>query len=120
MTALPAVPWQSRPFPDVAYVDNVYVDTETASPEAHEGSFADIVERLFRAFEDHLPLGTIVGVVKESREHLRGSPVGALPELTERLARERLSALSMASESGPTLADTSLNSASAAAPSRRR
>lgn len=103
MTALPAIPWRSRPFPDTAYVDTAYVDTEADSPEAHERSFADIVERLFRAFEDRLPLGTIVGVVKESREHLRGSPVGALPELTERLAHERLGALSMASEPGPAL-----------------
>lgn len=59
----------------------------------HDRSFADIVERLFREFEDRLSLTAIVEVVRESRQHLRGSPIGALPELTERLAHERLERL---------------------------
>jgi hypothetical protein len=63
------------------------------SPDYHDRSFADIVERLFREFEDRLSLTAIVEVVRESRQHLRGSPVGALPELTERLAHERLERL---------------------------
>jgi len=67
------------------------------SPEGelhyHDRSFADIVERLFREFEDRLSLTAIVEVVRESRQHLRGSPIGALPELTERLAHERLERL---------------------------
>ena len=62
-------------------------------PDYHDRSFADIVERLFREFEDRLSLTAIVEVVRESRQHLRGSPVGALPELTERLAHERLDRL---------------------------
>lgn len=95
MTALPASPPPFNAF-DAAAVPAEY-------PEAHEGSFADIVERLFRAFEDRLPLRDIVAVVKESREHLRGSPVGALPELTERLAYERLNALSLAKQPPPAL-----------------
>ncbi len=57
----------------------------------HERSFADIVERLFSQFEDAVSLKAIVDTVRESRDQLRGSPVGALPELTERLAYERLS-----------------------------
>jgi hypothetical protein len=65
-------------------------------PDYHDRSFADIVERLFREFEDRLSLTAIVEVVRESREHLRGSPVGALPELTERLAHERLERLAQA------------------------
>ena len=86
----------------------------TASPIAHfppegqsaghERSFADIVERLFREFEDRLSLTAIVDVVRESREHLRGSPVGALPELTERLAHERLGRLARPFEFQPELA----------------
>jgi hypothetical protein len=79
MTALPAIPLSS--------------DDE---PDYHDRSFADIVERLFREFEDRLSLTAIVEVVRESREHLRGSPVGALPELTERLAHERLERLAQA------------------------
>jgi hypothetical protein len=62
-------------------------------PIYHDRSFADIVERLFREFEDRLSLTAIVEVVRESRLHLRGSPIGALPELTERLAHERLDRL---------------------------
>ncbi|HST47917.1 three-helix bundle dimerization domain-containing protein [Jatrophihabitans sp.] len=62
-------------------------------PHYHDRSFADIVERLFREFEDRLSLTAIVEVVRESRLHLRGSPIGALPELTERLAHERLERL---------------------------
>jgi hypothetical protein len=64
---------------------------EPSQFDRHDDSFADMVERLFAQFEDRVPLKTIVEVVRESREHLRGSPVGALPELTERLAYERLS-----------------------------
>jgi hypothetical protein len=67
-----------------------------AEPDYHDRSFADIVERLFREFEDRLSLTAIVEVVRESRQHLRGSPVGALPELTERLAHERLERLAQA------------------------
>ncbi|HEX2903056.1 MAG TPA: hypothetical protein VHO01_06315 [Jatrophihabitans sp.] len=58
--------------------------------ESHESSFADITERLFHQFESVLPLREIVNVVRDAREQLRGSPLGALPELTERLAMERL------------------------------
>jgi len=66
---------------------------EEGEPDYHDRSFADIVERLFREFEDRLSLTAIVEVVRESRLHLRGSPIGALPELTERLAHERLERL---------------------------
>lgn len=71
--------------------DQHYVDL-------HDRSYADIIERLFRRFEDRLSLTTIVEVVRESREHLRGSPIGAMPELTERLATERLNTLGAAIE----------------------
>jgi hypothetical protein len=69
--------------------------------DGHDRSFADIVERLFREFEDRLSLTAIVEVVRESRQHLRGSPVGALPELTERLAHERLGRLARPLELHP-------------------
>jgi len=62
--------------------------------EAHESSFADMIERLFQQFESQLSLTTIVSVVRDAREQLRGSPLAALPELTERLAIERLRTLS--------------------------
>jgi len=61
--------------------------------EAHESSFADMIERLFQQFEDRLPLTAIFAVARDAREQLRGSPLAALPELTERLAIERLTTL---------------------------
>ncbi len=66
---------------------------EPETTEAHESSFADMIERLFYQFETRLPLTAIVSVVRDAREQLRGSPMAALPELTERLAMARLTAL---------------------------
>jgi hypothetical protein len=70
------------------------------SYEAHESSFADMIERLFHQFESRLPLTAIVSVVRDAREQLRGSPMTALPELTERLAIERLTRLAEAPATG--------------------
>jgi hypothetical protein len=70
--------------PDVAESDTF---------EAHESSFADMIERLFQQFEARLPLTAIFTVARDAREQLRGSPLAALPELTERLAIERLTTL---------------------------
>ncbi|HTZ42571.1 MAG TPA: hypothetical protein VMB79_01810 [Jatrophihabitans sp.] len=67
-----------------------------SSGEAHESSFADMVERLFQRFENRIQLPIIVATVRDAREQLRGSPLAALPELTERLAIERLGALAEA------------------------
>jgi hypothetical protein len=63
---------------------------EDLKGEYHALSYADLVERLFREFEDHLTLTEIADVVRESRRHLRGSLPHALPRFTERLARQRL------------------------------
>ena len=48
--------------------------------------------RLAQEFPELRP-GSIVLVVRTCREELRGSPDGALPELVERLARQRLRVL---------------------------
>jgi len=69
---------------------------EVGPAAGHDKSFADMIERLFRQFEDELPLTAIVRVACESRRQLSGSPVGAMPELTERLAIERLTTLVLA------------------------
>ena len=60
-------------------------------------SLADVTERLFREFEPRLSLGTIVATVRQSRRDLEdaGTPQPALPELVERLARQRLTQLAM-------------------------
>jgi hypothetical protein len=47
------------------------------------------IARLTQEFPD-LGSDPIVLVVRTCREQLRGSPDGALPELVERLARQRL------------------------------
>jgi hypothetical protein len=76
-------------------------DPDDAPPTAyHEYSYADLVERLFSEFESQLSLPTIVETVRECRQQLRGSPAGALLELTERLARQRLSSMMQASLPG--------------------
>jgi len=49
------------------------------------------VARLAEEFADRLRPQLIVHVVRDCRRDLGGSPVGALPELVERLARHRLS-----------------------------
>lgn len=55
-------------------------------------SYADTVERLFTEFEGQLSLPVITGVVRECRGQLSCSPEAAMPELLERLARQRLRA----------------------------
>ena len=52
-------------------------------------SVRSAIARLRQEFPEIGP-GPIVLVVRTCREELRGSPAGALPELVERLARQRL------------------------------
>jgi hypothetical protein len=67
---------------------------EIERPRMSEDSLPDIVERLFSEFELRHSLPQITAVVQRSREHLQGEPEGALAELVERLARQRLATLS--------------------------
>jgi hypothetical protein len=53
-------------------------------------SVADVVERLFTDFESDLTLPAIHAVVRQCRRDLDSIPATALPELLERLARQRL------------------------------
>ena len=78
MPDVPASPTRPAPFPhhDV--------------PLDHDVSLADITERLMTEFNDRVPVSTISRIVLECRHDLQGSPVLALPELVERLARQRL------------------------------
>lgn len=50
------------------------------------------VDRLRGEYAGRVRPQLVVRVVRESRRDLGGSPVGALPELVERLARYRLAA----------------------------
>ena len=53
-------------------------------------SVDDAVARLAAEFSDQVRPQLIIRVVRDCRRDLGGSPVGALPELVERLARIRL------------------------------
>ena len=50
----------------------------------------DVTERLMAEFEDRLGLERITAVVNGCRRDLGAIPETALPELVERLARQRL------------------------------
>jgi hypothetical protein len=58
-------------------------------PTVSDPSVRSAVTRLSEEFPEFGPR-SIVLVVRTCREELRGSPEGALPELVERLARQRL------------------------------
>jgi hypothetical protein len=58
-------------------------------PTSPDLSVRSATTRLAREFPEVSP-GSIVLVVRTCREELRGSPTDALPELVERLARQRL------------------------------
>jgi hypothetical protein len=58
-------------------------------PTVSDPSVRSAISRLTREFPEVGPR-SITLVVRTCREELRGSPQGALPELVERLARQRL------------------------------
>jgi hypothetical protein len=58
-------------------------------PSTSEPVIAEAIERLTPEFVQ-LSSGTIAGVVRHCRRDLDTSPPTALPELLERLARQRL------------------------------
>jgi hypothetical protein len=62
-----------------------------ALPRVSDLSVRSALTRLSVEFPE-LGRGSIGLVVRTCREELRGSPDGALPELVERLARQRLRA----------------------------
>ncbi len=67
----------------------------SGEPEADEQRDPAVelaVARLAPEFGDQVRPKVIVRVVRDCRRDLGGSPVGALPELVERLARYRLTA----------------------------
>jgi hypothetical protein len=63
--------------------------TLAVSPIVPDQSVRSAIARLQQEFPELGP-DPIVLVVRTCREELRGSPTDALPELVERLARQRL------------------------------
>jgi hypothetical protein len=62
----------------------------TTSPPGHEEDHAIAAATARLATELDLPAAQVRGVARQARHELAGVPEGALPELVERLARERL------------------------------
>jgi hypothetical protein len=65
--------------------------TLATSTTVLDPSVRSAIPRLSQEFP-HVGRRSITLVVRTCREELRGSPDGALPELVERLARQRLQA----------------------------
>lgn len=53
-------------------------------------AIAEATQRLSAEFQPRVPLSIIAAVVRTCREELDSAPAPALPELVERLARQRL------------------------------
>ena len=64
--------------------------TLLALPPTSDPSVDEAVARLAVEFGHRLPASVVRRVVRDCRHELSGAPVGALPELVERLARHRL------------------------------
>ncbi len=74
-------------------VPNVLIDSdELGAVEQYDPAVVAAVARLAPEFGDQVRPKVIVRVVRDCRRDLGGSPVGAMPELVERLARYRLEA----------------------------
>lgn len=56
----------------------------------HDPGVNDTVARLTVEFAQHVREEIVRGVVDRGRRDLSGSPINAMPELVERLARQRL------------------------------
>ena len=69
-------------------VPNVLSDVD----EHVDPAVASAVARLAPEFGNQVRPKVIVRIVRDCRRDLGGSPIGAMPELVERLARYRLSA----------------------------
>ena len=61
-----------------------------SEPTCSDPAVEQAVDRLRGEYAGRVRPQLVVRVVRESRRDLGGSPVGALPELVERLARYRL------------------------------
>ncbi len=64
-------------------------DSSSEQPSS-DPAVEQAVQRLRGEYAGRVRPQQVVRVVRESRRDLGGSPVGALPELVERLARYRL------------------------------
>jgi hypothetical protein len=67
----------------------VPIDSSDAS---YDPAVESAVARLAEEFDGRIGSSELLRVVRDCRRDLGGSPVGALPELVERLARHRLQA----------------------------
>jgi hypothetical protein len=68
-------------------------DPAATLPDATGTLLARVVERLYREYECCLPLSVVIGIVARCVHDIQATPLSALPELTERLAKYRLAQL---------------------------
>ena len=68
----------------------VSLPSSDSSEPVADPAVESAVSRLGDEFGGRLDTQVVVRVVRDARRELGGSPVGALPELVERLARYRL------------------------------
>ncbi|MCE0764438.1 hypothetical protein LWC35_16205 [Pseudonocardia kujensis] len=80
---LTALPLTTGPLPAVGYAS-------APSAPARADDVSPAVARLAREFAGRVPHRVVARVVRECRADLSGVPAGAVPELLERLARQRL------------------------------
>ncbi|BBG00986.1 MULTISPECIES: hypothetical protein [Pseudonocardia] len=65
-------------------------DSSVRDSSVRDSSVRDAVDRLTVEFAGHLPASLVEHVVRGSRDDLDSVPTLALPEMVERLARQRL------------------------------
>ena len=70
----------------------------TAAPEAEHGreSLADVSHRLFDEFGSHASLAQIVAMLRQCQNELDSVRPDSMPEMVERLARQRLRSITPA------------------------
>ena len=81
------------------------MDRLTESEANFGGSLADVVERMYAEFGSRLPMPLVVTTVRRCRRELDIIDGPALPELLERLARQRLWRIIEAGSAGEVGAD---------------
>ncbi len=64
--------------------------TDPLGARAADDALVDIAVRLHAEFSDHVTLADILDVIDGCRRDLEAPSAAALPELVERLARQRL------------------------------
>jgi hypothetical protein len=89
-----ALPASSEPVAvEDDYPHSDSADSDWAARVRHFDPYLTIVERLCAEFEETATVSTVIAMIESCRAELDVPSTAALPELVERLARQRLSVL---------------------------